>query len=141
MVVPGSHRTEPLRRRCRVDKRSLPQFVPVEPPVYYGGVAEEEPKKIAHGIHEFEKLEVKAGTLVLMHGSLLHASEANLSGNNRIAFNFSVVEGTLPWPADSYLRPYDGETEFEKLEPKTQKQVYDGFSNVKKNRSYRTARL
>ena len=121
MVVPGSHSTEPLRRRCRVNKHGLPEFVPVEPPVLPRASEFEEavqPKRKEGGTYEYKKVEVKAGTLVLMHGNLIHASEANLSDESRVAFNFGVIEGTLPWLADNYLQPYDGTGEFEKLEPK-----------------------
>ena len=119
MVVPGSHRTEPLRRRCRVDEHGLPQFVPIEPTalpqVVEGQQHHVRTRRREDGTFEFEKLEVKAGTLVLMHGNLMHASEANLSDESRVAFNFGVVEGALPWLADNYLQPPEGEMEFERL--------------------------
>ena len=121
LVAPGTHRTEPLVRRCRADARGQAAFVPLEAPAYaeVDGVEDPvQPKRTADGGFEWTKLEVKSGTLVLMHGNLMHASEANRSAKSRVAFNFSVVEGTRPWLEDSYLQPYEGETEFEKLEPK-----------------------
>ncbi|KAJ8109241.1 hypothetical protein OPT61_g7608 [Boeremia exigua] len=63
----------------------------------------------------YKMIEVKAGTLVLMHGNLMHTSAANKSRKSRVAFNFSVVEGGLGWLEDNYLQPYQGYTEFEKL--------------------------
>ena len=37
--------------------------------------------------------EVKAGTLVLIHGNLLHKSEKNTSEKGRIIYTFHVIEG------------------------------------------------
>jgi len=37
--------------------------------------------------------EVKAGTLVLIHGNLLHKSEKNVSQKGRIIYTFHVIEG------------------------------------------------
>jgi len=37
--------------------------------------------------------EVKAGTLVLIHGNLLHKSEKNVSKKGRIIYTFHVIEG------------------------------------------------
>lgn len=37
--------------------------------------------------------EVKAGSLVLIHGNILHKSEKNLSQKGRIIYTFHVIEG------------------------------------------------
>ncbi|KAH8685859.1 hypothetical protein BGZ60DRAFT_523133 [Tricladium varicosporioides] len=42
---------------------------------------------------EYKSGEVKAGTLVLIHGNLLHKSEKNLSSKGRIIYTFHVIEG------------------------------------------------
>ncbi len=73
------------------------------------------PEKSADGTYAYKNIEVKAGTLVLMHGNLMYTSEANRSMKSRIAYNFGVVEGEYDWLVDNYLQPYEGETEFEKL--------------------------
>ncbi|KAI4638667.1 hypothetical protein J4E93_009968 [Alternaria ventricosa] len=73
------------------------------------------PEKDEEGNLVYKQLEVKAGTLILMHGNLMHTSEANESGKGRVAFNFGVVEGTHEWLAVNYLQPYEFETEFEQL--------------------------
>lgn len=118
-VAPGSHRSRPLTRRCRRDKNGLPEFVNLEQPVHAnvdGVSAEAEvPQKSREGALIYKQLEVKAGTLILMHSNLVHTSEANMSEKSRVAFNFGVVEGTHEWLADNYLQPYEGETEFEQL--------------------------
>lgn len=42
---------------------------------------------------EYQLGEVKAGTLVLIHGNLLHKSEKNTSQRGRIIYTFHVIEG------------------------------------------------
>lgn len=37
--------------------------------------------------------EVKAGSLVLIHGNILHKSEKNLSQKGRIIYTFHIIEG------------------------------------------------
>ena len=46
------------------------------------------PKEVA-----YVPAEVKAGTLVLIHGNLLHKSEKNLSHKGRIIYTFHIIEG------------------------------------------------
>ncbi|THV44969.1 hypothetical protein BGAL_0549g00020 [Botrytis galanthina] len=117
-VAPGSHRVEPITRRCVTNGNGQPVFTDLEKPVYADikGVDDSTlPKKNEKGEFEYKKLEVKAGTLILMHGNLMHKSEANRSSKSRVAFNFGVVEGEHGWLEDNYLQPYEGTTEFEKL--------------------------
>lgn len=42
---------------------------------------------------DYELGEVEAGSLVLIHGNLLHKSERNTSSKGRIIYTFHVVEG------------------------------------------------
>ena len=49
----------------------------------------------------YELGEVKAGTLVLIHGNLLHKSEKNLSGKSRFIYTFHMIE-------DDSHHEYDG---------------------------------
>lgn len=42
---------------------------------------------------EYELGEVAAGSLVLIHGNLLHKSEKNTSQKGRIIYTFHVIEG------------------------------------------------
>ncbi|KAM3156509.1 hypothetical protein ABEW05_002935 [Botrytis cinerea] len=117
-VAPGSHRVQPITRRCIKNATGQPVFTDLEEPIYANieGVDDSTlPKKNEKGEFEYKKLEVKAGTLILMHGNLMHRSEANKSSKSRVAFNFGVVEGEHGWLEDNYLQPYEGTTEFEKL--------------------------
>lgn len=59
--------------------------------------------------------EVKAGSLVLIHGNILHKSEKNLSQKGRIIYTFHVIEGEgtkydernwLQPPAEGFTRLY-----------------------------------
>ncbi|TEY58706.1 hypothetical protein BOTCAL_0202g00090 [Botryotinia calthae] len=117
-VAPGSHRVQPITRRCINNANGQPVFTDLEEPIYANieGVDDSTlPKKNEKGGFEYKNLEVKAGTLILMHGNLMHTSEANQSSKSRVAFNFGVVEGEHGWLEDNYLQPYEGTTEFEKL--------------------------
>lgn len=49
-------------------------------------------------------LEVKAGTLVILHGLLPHMSYANRSPKSRHAYTVHVVDGAADYPADNWLR-------------------------------------
>ena len=52
--------------------------------------------------------EVKAGTLVLIHGNLLHKSEKNLSGKSRFIYTFHVIEGANEYDGRNWLQPGKG---------------------------------
>ncbi|KAL6703833.1 hypothetical protein ACN47E_009052 [Coniothyrium glycines] len=49
--------------------------------------------------------EVKAGTLVLIHGNILHKSEKNLSGKSRNIYTFHVIEGDQTYDQRNWLQP------------------------------------
>jgi ectoine hydroxylase-related dioxygenase (phytanoyl-CoA dioxygenase family) len=50
--------------------------------------------------------EVKAGSLVLIHGNLLHKSEKNTSSKGRIIYTFHVIEGSgTEYDARNWLQP------------------------------------
>lgn len=57
------------------------------------------------GDEEYELGEVKAGTLVLIHGNLLHKSERNLSGRSRFIYTFHVIEGENDYDSRNWLQP------------------------------------
>ncbi|EAL87282.1 phytanoyl-CoA dioxygenase family protein [Aspergillus fumigatus Af293] len=64
----------------------------------------------------FEILDIKAGSLVLIHGNVLHMSEKNTSPRSRFAYTFHVIEGADGWDYDerNWLQPPEG-GEFSKL--------------------------
>ena len=59
-------------------------------------------------VEKYDLEEVKAGTLVLIHGNLLHKSERNLSGKSRIIYTFHVIEGQAEYDERNWLQPPSG---------------------------------
>lgn len=55
-------------------------------------------------------LETRAGSLVLIHSSLVHWSEANTSARSRFAYSIHIVEGGegVVYPPDNWLQRADG---------------------------------
>jgi phytanoyl-CoA hydroxylase len=49
-------------------------------------------------------LEAPQGTLILLHGLLPHRSDANTSPRSRHAYAVHAINGSLPYPADNWLR-------------------------------------
>jgi phytanoyl-CoA hydroxylase len=49
--------------------------------------------------------EVKAGTLVLIHGNILHKSEKNTSQKSRNIYTFHVIEGEERYDERNWLQP------------------------------------
>jgi phytanoyl-CoA hydroxylase len=49
--------------------------------------------------------EVKAGTLVLIHGNILHKSEKNTSEKSRNIYTFHVIEGDQRYDERNWLQP------------------------------------
>lgn len=49
--------------------------------------------------------EVKAGTLVLIHGNILHKSEKNTSEKSRNIYTFHVIEGEQKYDEKNWLQP------------------------------------
>lgn len=59
-------------------------------------------------------LEVKAGTLVVLHGALVHWSSENNSSQSRHAYTMHVVDGTAKWAPENWLQR-DADFPFEPL--------------------------
>ena len=49
-------------------------------------------------------LEVKEGTLVVLHGLLPHGSAPNTSPRSRMAYTLHVIDRKADWPADNWLK-------------------------------------
>lgn len=54
---------------------------------------------------EYDMGEVKAGTLILIHGNLLHKSERNLSSSSRLIYTFHTIEGENEYDKRNWLQP------------------------------------
>jgi phytanoyl-CoA hydroxylase len=48
---------------------------------------------------------VKSGSLVLIHGNLLHKSEKNTSSKSRFIYTFHVIEGQNEYDGKNWLQP------------------------------------
>ncbi|KAI1390017.1 phytanoyl-CoA dioxygenase [Hypoxylon trugodes] len=91
--LPGSHRWAPVRQRfVRSATGNGTEFIDNAGPRFplgedYGEIVGQSEEG------EYKLGEVKAGSLVLIHGNLLHKSEKNLSRKGRIIYTFHVIEG------------------------------------------------
>jgi phytanoyl-CoA hydroxylase len=65
---------------------------------------------------EYELGEVKAGTLVLIHGNVLHRSEKNTSQKRRMIYTFHVIEGEEEYDERNWLQIPGGPGKFTKLD-------------------------
>ncbi|RDW91147.1 clavaminate synthase-like protein [Coleophoma crateriformis] len=89
--LPGSHKwAEVDKRFVRKKDGSGTEFIDTDTARF--------PNGDGYGVEvggegEYKIGEVKAGTLVLIHGNLLHKSEKNLSQKGRIIYTFHVIEG------------------------------------------------
>ncbi|MCJ1302063.1 hypothetical protein MMC08_004864 [Hypocenomyce scalaris] len=98
----GSHRRAPVKSRfVRTDDGKGTGFADVKEAKFPKGFdAQEESRE-----EEYTLGEVKAGTLVLIHGNLLHKSEKNLSGKSRFIYTFHVIEGENEYDERNWLQP------------------------------------
>ncbi|KAI2639063.1 phytanoyl-CoA dioxygenase [Hypomontagnella submonticulosa] len=112
--LPGSHRWAPIRQRFVRAKTGGTDFMDNDGPKFPAGEDYGE-REGTNGDGKYEMGEVKAGSLVLIHGNLLHKSEKNLSQKGRIIYTFHVIEGEgtkydernwLQPPADGFTRLY-----------------------------------
>ncbi|KAK9074543.1 hypothetical protein SSX86_007141 [Deinandra increscens subsp. villosa] len=87
-AIPGSHKDGLVRRFIRDDN----------------GVHFDKPSP-SYDQKDFVPVEVKAGSLVLIHGDLIHQSFENQSSKSRHAYSLHVVD-TLgcTWAADNWIR-------------------------------------
>ncbi|KAJ2899622.1 RING-15 protein [Zalerion maritima] len=107
--LPGSHKWAPVSQRF-VRKRAGvgTEFIPNESLQFpsaegYGEKLKPEPEG------DYVMGEVKAGTLVLIHGNLLHKSEKNTSQKGRIIYTFHVIEGEgKDYDSKNWLHPPKG---------------------------------
>ncbi|KAB8206250.1 hypothetical protein BDV34DRAFT_194061 [Aspergillus parasiticus] len=93
------------------------EFVENDGPGLPRGMEEEEEEGLGPKEEDVEVLEVKAGSLVLIHGNVLHKSEKNTSERSRFAYTFHVIEGAEGWKYDerNWLQPPENGEGFSKL--------------------------
>lgn len=103
--LPGSHKTAAVAKRfVRKSNGQGTEFIENDGAKFPGEFAEEKGGKGEEG--EYVLGEVKAGTLVLIHGNLLHKSEKNVSQKGRIIYTFHVIEGAgATYDSRNWLQP------------------------------------
>ena len=88
--LPGSHKTAEVGKRfVRKKNGEGTEFIDNEGMRFPVG----KEYGVANVEGDYKLGEVKAGTLVLIHGNLLHKSEKNVSQKGRIIYTFHVIEG------------------------------------------------
>jgi len=101
--IPGSHKDPAvgLRNRFRrmKDDHERTELVPL---IGDGSLPKE------NGI----PIEAKCGDLLVIHGELVHWSEANLSEESRHALMVHCVDGQYEWPDDNWLQYPEGKQAF-----------------------------
>ena len=103
----GSHRRVPVRSRMVRQDTTGTKFEDVRGAKFPTGMGVEEGNDEVKEEEEEEYTlgEVKAGTLVLIHGNLLHMSEKNLSGKSRFIYTFHCIEGNNEYDGKNWLQP------------------------------------
>ena len=100
----GSHRRVPVTSRFVRRSEGGTEFVDIEGSKFPRDMVVEEQGQEER---EYKLGEVKAGTLVLIHGNLLHKSEKNLSKKSRNIYTFHVIEGRNEYDERNWLQPPD----------------------------------
>ncbi|KAI9813233.1 MAG: hypothetical protein M1827_004175 [Pycnora praestabilis] len=101
----GSHKMTEVGKRFVRGEEEGTGFVDVEGGRFPAGETGKDGRGTAGGEEVYTVGEVKAGTLVLIHGNLLHKSERNLSGKSRFIYTFHVIEGENVYDERNWLQP------------------------------------
>jgi phytanoyl-CoA hydroxylase len=106
----GSHRWAPVHKRfARKAGGSGTEFIDNDGKQFPNNDEYGERNDKAEDQGEYELGEVKAGSLVLIHGNLLHKSEKNTSSKGRIIYTFHVIEGCdAVYDERNWLQPPKG---------------------------------
>lgn len=103
----GSHRRAPIKRRFVRNQTEMgagTEFIEVQGKKFPQDLTTEETEE-GEEREKFELGEVKAGTLVLIHGNLLHKSERNSSSSSRLIYTFHVIDGVNEYDTQNWLQP------------------------------------
>ncbi|EMC92463.1 hypothetical protein BAUCODRAFT_290267 [Baudoinia panamericana UAMH 10762] len=108
----GSHKRAPIRDRfVRSADNKGTTFIHNEGSQWPESL--EEDGEVRKEVYELG--EVKAGTLVLIHGNLLHKSEKNTSQKGRMIYTFHMIEGEHKFDERNWLQVPGGPDAFTKL--------------------------
>lgn len=122
--IPGSHKWAPIQKRLvRINaaasnsdqEQVKTEFAPVEGALKLTP----EQEKLFTDDSQYRMLECPAGSLVLIHHSVVHRSAHNFSSKSRYAYAFHVIDGTATYDRKNWLQiPSTGGCDFTKLEGK-----------------------
>ncbi|KPI40273.1 Phytanoyl-CoA dioxygenase domain-containing protein 1 [Cyphellophora attinorum] len=113
--APGSHRRAPIRERmvrAKGNAGTVFEKITTDEQKWPRGFDHEE----ADSEEDYQLGEVKAGTLVLIHGNILHKSEKNLSQKGRMIYTFHLIEGEEHYDDRNWLQVPGGPAAFTKLD-------------------------
>lgn len=119
--APGSHRRAPIKERFvrRPDGQGTTfESVPEEDGQWPRDFEHEDIEPGTPHKEEYVLGEVKAGSLVLIHGNILHKSEKNTSQKTRIIYTFHLIEGEEHYDEKNWLQVPGGTEQFTKLDGK-----------------------
>jgi len=103
-VYPGSHKSGVKRRMVRKESGDGTTFIPPD----------SKPETFPDEV--FIPVECPEGTLLVMHGSLVHKSYENLSEHSRHAYTLHVIETeNTVWSCDNWLQRKTPVPKFEDL--------------------------
>lgn len=102
--LPGSQKTSPINKRFVRRTNGGTGFIQLIN------------KDYDNTEEDYIKVPCKRGSLVLIHNSVLHRSNKNLSNNSRFAYAFHIIDGTAEYDGLNWLQvPSSGGTEFTTL--------------------------
>ncbi|KAF2202406.1 phytanoyl-CoA dioxygenase [Delitschia confertaspora ATCC 74209] len=105
----GSHKRAPISKRfvrlTNANGSITTGFEENQGAIFPEGLDTEEGNEIDGKEEVYTMGEVKAGTLVLIHGNVLHKSERNVSGRSRFIYTFHVIEGEREYDGRNWLQP------------------------------------
>ncbi|KAJ1305780.1 hypothetical protein OPQ81_010510 [Rhizoctonia solani] len=108
--LPGSHRVTPINKRLVRLPEGGTGFVKIENPVTPLDLQNQQSEQSTSSnptVGDYILETCDAGTLVLIHGSVLHKSERNTSQNTRFAYTFHMIESAprVRYDERNWLQP------------------------------------
>jgi len=101
----GSHKRVPIKQRfVRGDEGGGTTFAHVDGARFPKGSEERSAEDGAED-EDYAIGEVKAGSLVLIHGNIMHKSERNTSSKSRFIYTFHIIEGEHVYDERNWLQP------------------------------------
>eukprot|EP00842_Homolaphlyctis_polyrhiza_P003243 jgi/Hompol1/391/HPOL_002973-RA len=91
--LPGSHKTIPVWKRF------------IRTPAGTDFITIDTAPSVEPSESDYVAAPVRAGALVLIHGSVYHKSDHNRSDKSRWIYTFHCIEGAYEYPVDNWLQP------------------------------------